>query len=149
GARSFDELKSIVAVERTRRDVMTAIPASAMSRGPADAAITIEMFADLTSPITAASLDVIEKLMQAHTDAVRLQFRNFPLAFHRQAKIAHEAAVMAATRARFWEFAHYILQHGNAISIQSLSDEARRLGIDQDAFSTSLQQHQYAARVEA
>src|SRR5262249_46889576 len=92
---------------------------------------------------------VIDEAMQQFPSGVRLQFRNFPLAFHPQAALAHEAAMTAAKQGRFWEFASYVLDHQESLREQDLVAYAGRLGLDDAAFATALQEHRYAARVEA
>src|SRR5207248_2896529 len=80
---------------------------------------------------------------------VRIQFRNFPLGFHPQAALAHEAAVTAAKSGRFWAVADYLLAHQSSIAEQDLIAVAGRAGIDEAAFAQTLHEHRYAARVEA
>ena len=53
------------------------------------------------------AIDVVNQVMQRYPATVRLQFRNFPLSFHPQAALAHEAAMTAARQGHFWEFATY------------------------------------------
>ncbi len=60
-----------------------------MSKGPAAAPVVLEFFADLHSPITRPALDVVDQVLR-YPSSVRVQFRNFPLAFHPQAALAHE-----------------------------------------------------------
>ncbi len=78
-----------------------------------------------------------------------MQFRNFPLAFHPQAKLAHEAAMIAARSGQFWPFADYLLAHQDAVREQDLTALARRLGLDEPSFAAALRDHRYAARIEA
>ena len=55
----------------------------------------------------------------------------------------------AASQGRFWEFARYILDHQDSLREQDLIAQAGRLGLDEVKFAEMLQQHRYAARVEA
>ncbi len=119
-----------------------------MSKGPADAPVTLEFFADLESPVTPLALNVLDQMLKKYPKTVRLQFRNFPLSFHPQAALAHEASMIAARYGHFWEFASYIIEHQDALKEQDLIAQAGRLGLDQGGFAESLQQHKYAPRVE-
>ena len=69
-------------------------------------------------------------MLSAIPSDVRLQFRNFPLAFHPQAALAHEAAMTAARDGRFWEFAAFVLDHQDSLREQDLIAYAGRLGLD-------------------
>jgi protein-disulfide isomerase len=149
GARSLDQLKQIVQGERQRTRALAEVTDSTMSRGPSDAPVTVELFADLESPVSRPAIAVLNQLMQRYPTSVRLQFRNFPLSFHPQATLAHEAAMTAAREGRFWEFASYVLDHQDSVREQDLIALASRLGLDEVKFSQTLQQHRYAARVDA
>jgi protein-disulfide isomerase len=78
-----------------------------------------------------------------------LQFRNFPLLFHPQAALAHEAAMSAARDGRFWEFAAFTLDHQDALREQDLIAFAGTAGIDVERFEKAMREHRYAPRVEA
>ena len=148
GTRSFDQLKSLVVAEGRRLQALSDIADALMSKGPADAQITLELFADLQSPVTRPALNVLDQTLKKYPRTVRLQFRNFPLSFHPQAALAHEATMIAARYGRFWEFANYVLQHQDALKEQDLIVHAGRLGLDQNGFAETLQQRKYAPRVE-
>jgi protein-disulfide isomerase len=149
GIHSFDQLKQIVQDEQRRMHIMSEIPDNMLSLGPADAPVTLEFFADLQSPVSRPALEVLDRLIRKYSSRVRLQFRNFPLAFHPQAPLAHEAAMVAASQGRFWEFARYILDHQDSLREQDLIALAERFGFDVEKFAEMLRQHRYAMRVEA
>jgi len=148
GTRSLDQLRSLVTSEGRRVQAVAEITDTLMSKGPADAPVTLEFFADLESPVTPLALNVLDQMLKKYPKTVRLQFRNFPLSFHPQAALAHEASMIAARYGHFWEFASYIIEHQDALKEQDLIAQAGRLGLDQGGFAESLQQHKYAPRVE-
>jgi protein-disulfide isomerase len=149
GARSFDQLKQLVQYEQQRMQAMSEITDSLMNKGPVDASVTFEFFADLQSPVTRPAIEVLDQAARKYPSKVRIQFRNFPLSFHPQAALAHEAAMAAARQGRFWEFASYILDHQDSLREQDLIAYAGRLGLDEVKFAETLQHHRYAPRVEA
>jgi protein-disulfide isomerase len=149
GVRTLDQLKTIVVGERQRARALVEVGETLMSSGPVDAAVTLELFADLQSPLTTPALNVAKAIRQRYPSAVRLQFRNFPLAFHPQAALAHEAAMAAARDGRFWEFAAAVLDHQGALSRQDLIALAGRVGLDEQRFADAIHDHRYAARVDA
>jgi protein-disulfide isomerase len=149
GARSFDQLKQLVLYEQRRMQAMSEITDSLMNKGPVDAPVTLEFFADLQSPVTRPAIEVLDQALRKYPSTVRLQFRNFPLSFHPQAALAHEAAMTAARQGRFWEFATYILDHQDSLREQDLIAYAGSLGLDEVKFAEMIQQHRYAPRVDA
>ena len=149
GALSFDQLKQLVQRERQRMQIMSEVPDTLLSRGPADAPVTLEFFADLQSPVSQPALEVLDQVVRRYSSAVRIEFRSFPLAFHPQASLAHEAAMVAATQGRFWEFARYILAHQDSLREQDLIAHAGQVGLNEAKFAELLDQHRYAVRVNA
>jgi protein-disulfide isomerase len=149
GARPFDQLRELILVGQRRTVALAEITDNLMNKGPADARVTIEFFADLQSPVSRPALEVIEQVLERYPANLRVQFRNFPLAFHPQARLAHEAAMTAARQGRFWDFAAFCLDHQDSLREQDLVAFAGRLGLDEATFAEAIQQHRYAARVDA
>lgn len=149
GSRPFEELKKLVAGDMLRRRAISEIPDGMLSKGAADAKVTIEFFADLESPVSRPAVAVLEEMLRRYPDSVRIQFRNFPLVFHPQAELAHEAAMTGAREGHFWDFAAYLLDHQDSLREQELIAYAGRLGLDPSQFAESMRQHRYAARVDA
>lgn len=149
GTKSYEQLKQLVQGEQKRMWSLTEITDKQMSKGPPDAPVTLEFFADLESPVTRPANAVIADLMARYPAAVRLQFRNFPLAFHPQAGLAHEAAMDAARQGRFWEFENFILDHQDSLREQDLVAYAAQLGLDDKKFAETMRQRRYSGRVDA
>jgi protein-disulfide isomerase len=149
GAYSLAQLQQLVQREQQRKHALAEITDELLSRGPAAAPVTLEFFADLQSPVSLPALIALEQILSKYPTQVRLQFRNFPLAFHPQAPLAHEAAMAAAAQGRFWEFTRYVLTQQESLREQDLLAEAKRLGLDEKKLAEVLAQHRYATRVEA
>jgi len=149
GTKSLAQLKQLVEGEHRRARAVAEITDDLISKGPVGARVTIEFFADLQSPVSRPAADLLNEVMKRYPSDVRLQFRNFPLGFHPQAGLAHEAAMTAAREGRFWEFASYVLEHQDALREQELIALAGRLGLDSASFAQALRDHRYAPRVEA
>jgi protein-disulfide isomerase len=149
GTRTYEQLRQLVEYEQRRMRALSEISDESLSRGPSDAPVTLEIFADLQSPVSRPALDIVDEAVRRYPSKIRIQFRNFPLAFHPEAKLAHEAAMTAAARGRFWDFARHILSTQDALREQDLIAHAGRLGLDQEQFAELLRQHRYTPRVEA
>ena len=149
GAKTLAQLKQLIEDENRRARAVALITDDLVSKGPAAAPVTIELFADLESPVSRPAVEAVEAVMRQFPSAVRLRFRNFPLSFHPQAALAHEAAMTAAREGRFWEFFAYLLDHQDALREQDLIALAGRLGLDAASFAEAVRDHRYAPRVEA
>jgi protein-disulfide isomerase len=159
GTRTIAQLKSLLSGDVARNpDPGSRTPArttqvnditdAMLSIGPSDAPVTIELFADLQSPITQAALAAAESVQHRYPAAVRVQFRSYPLPFHRQAVLAHEAAMAAARSGQFWEFTRAVLARQGAIDEDGLVEIARDLGLKENAFRDALREHRYQARID-
>lgn len=140
GTKSFEQLKELVAGEQLRKQAIAEIPDSLMSKGPTGSPVTIEFFADLQSPVSRPANSVLDQLLARYPSSVRLQFRNFPLAFHPQAALAHDAAMAAARQGHFWEIEKYLLDYQDSLREQDLIAYASHLGVSAE----TIQQHRYA-----
>jgi protein-disulfide isomerase len=149
GSRSFAELKKLVQGDRLQRRALLEIPDRMLSEGAPDAKVTLEFFADLESPVSRPALAALEQILDRYPTKLRLQFRNFPLTFHPQAPLAHEAAMTGATVGHFWDFARYLLDHQDSLREQDLISYAGRLGLDETQFADAMRNHRYAPRVDA
>jgi len=149
GTRPFDQLKGQLVKEQQRARAVAEITDALTSKGPSDAPVTVQLFLDLQSPVSPPTLGVVNQLLERYPSTVRLQFRNFPLAFHPDARLAHEAAMTAAREGHFWEFTNFILRHQTSLREQDLIAYAGTLGLDEAKFAETIGQHRYAPRVDA
>jgi protein-disulfide isomerase len=149
GTRSFEQLAKLVQEEKARVWALSEITDAMLAKGPADAPVTLEFFADLQSPVSLPALEMLDQLASHYRSAVRVQFRNFPLAFHPHAGMAHAAAMAAARNGRFWEFAGFLLGHQESLREQDLIGYAAKLGIDEAQFAGMVHDRRYAPRVDA
>jgi protein-disulfide isomerase len=148
GAKSYEQLKQLVENEVRRMQALAEVSDKLLAYGPADAPVTLEVFVDLQSPISRQAFAVLDQVNSKYAGKVRVQFRNFPLAFHPQARLAHEAAMTAAAQGRFWDFARYILERQDSLREQDLIAYAGKLGLDEIKFADVVAQHRYAPRVD-
>lgn len=149
GAKTYDQLAKLVQEEARRAQVVSEITDSLISRGPQSAPVILEFYADLLSPVSRAASYVIDELLARYPNTIRLQFRNFPLAFHPQSGLAHDAAMAAAKHGRFWEVATYAFDHQDSLREQELVAYASQLGLKADAFAESLKDRRYGPKIDS
>jgi protein-disulfide isomerase len=80
---------------------------------------------------------------------VRLVAKDFPLASHRQARLAAEAARCAAAEGRYWAYRDRLFAEQSRFSEDRLIAYAEELGLDRDAFTRCLTERRFARVVEA
>ena len=119
-----------------------------VSKGPEDAPVTVEWFADLGSAYRGDAWRLMKQLMQDYPQKVRVVYRNSPLAQHQEGPMAHEAVLAANAQGKFWEMQELISSHEGAVTRGDLLTFAGRLSLDTQKFSRALEMHTYRATVD-
>jgi len=133
------------------RDAVYPVPMgpNALVTGPADALVTIVTFEDFECPYCARNAEALYQLRDKYPRDVRLAFRHFPLAFHRHAMGAAEAAMAAHAQGKFWEMHRRLFENQNALGRADLERYAAELNLDMDAFRAALDQGAAKAAINA
>ena len=84
-------------------------PREPLTRGPANAAVTIIEFTDFECPFSKRAAPALRQAVERYPGQVRWVFKHFPLPFHHRARILHEAAEAAGEWGRFWEMRERLL----------------------------------------
>jgi protein-disulfide isomerase len=140
GAQSLQVFKSIVERELGKTGTAFVRPPAggtvspdvldaAMSRGPAEAAVTIKWFADFGSALHKDAVALLKRVLAAYPDEVRLVFNHRPLEGRDSALFSHEISVAAAEQGKFWEV-HDLLVARPMQDRELLLSNLTRLGID-------------------
>jgi RNA polymerase sigma factor (sigma-70 family) len=117
------------------------------ARGPADAPVTIAVFTDLQCPHCGNALGTLDQLLEEYPGKLRLVVKQLPV--HKTAVLPAEAVLAADAQGKFWELHDLILAHQDDLSHDALIALAERAGLDVAAFRTALDQHSYAAQLDA
>ena len=113
-------------------------PGDGPSRGPADAPVTIVEFSEFQCPFCRRAAPTVRELEARYKGRVRLVFRHFPLALHKDAPKAAEAAECAREKDRFWEMHDRLFANAEKLSVSDLKQHARAIGLDGAAFDACL-----------
>jgi protein-disulfide isomerase len=119
-------------------------PLKGSSTGP----ITIVEFSDFQCPFCAKEVPVLEEILKAYPGRVRWIFKHFPLDFHRDAPLAHRAALAAGEQGRFWEMHDALFANQRALKRDDLIGAAQRLGLDIHRFAADLENARLKAIVD-
>lgn len=76
-------------------------------------------------------------------------FRDFPLAFHQDAQLAHEAAQCAHDQGKFWDFHDALFENQGDLKIDALRKHAVDLGLDMTKFNQCVDGRTHQAAVTA
>jgi protein-disulfide isomerase len=133
------------ALEPQRHDIPIA---GAPARGREDAPVTIVEFADFQCPFCARSVPLLETLLRAYGDRVRLVFKHFPIESHVHARDAALAAMAAHEQGKFWEMHDRLFASGGRIDRQAALRAAGELGLDVRRFERDLDSPELAQRLE-
>ncbi|MEZ4332343.1 MAG: thioredoxin domain-containing protein [Myxococcota bacterium] len=126
------------------------VEATRLARGPADAPVTLIAFSDYQCPYCIRSEQVLNDVMAKYPQDVRLVLRHFPLdQIHPFARPAAEAAMCADEQGRFWDFHSALFALDGDIDREAISNIAKQLDLDMDAFATCVAERRFEAYVEA
>ncbi|MFH1466915.1 MAG: DsbA family protein [Pseudomonadota bacterium] len=107
------------------------------------------VFTDFQCPYCARLDATFQELHRRYPTQIELHFRDFPLAFHANARQAHLAARCADDQGRFWPMHDLLMANQRALELTDLRGYARQLGLDTDRFGRCVTEAQHAAEVDA
>lgn len=130
-------------------DDQKAIAASdAPSFGPADAKVTVVLFSDFECPYCAKAAEAANHLKANYSNKIRFVFRQFPLEFHKRAKLAAEASLVAQASGKFWEYHDQLFANQDHLDADALTNYARAVGLDPVRFREQMTAHTFEQKVQ-
>jgi protein-disulfide isomerase len=116
--------------------------------GPADAKVTIVVWADYQCPFCARLEPVLAELRKAYPRLVRVAWRQQPLSNKPNARLATEAALAAHDQGRFWEMNALLFARPGGHTRDALDTYAQELGLDADRFHAAIDGHQHDEMID-
>lgn len=112
-------------------------------KGPSTAKVTLVEFGDFQCPACGQYYPIVEEVMKAHPDNLRVVFKHFPLTqIHYRAQIASQAAAAAGMQGKFWEMYDLLFKNQNSWVTKSGNTEfenyATQIGLDLSRFRTDI-----------
>lgn len=117
--------------------------------GNADAPITIVEYTDFECPFCARGYATSKELLASNPDKIKIVFKHYPLPFHQNAPLAHQAAEAAKMQGKFWEFSDLVFANAKAMSRDDLIAHAKTLELDEAKFIADLDSDAVKAAVAA
>jgi len=99
-------------------------------RGDEKAKLTVCEFSDFQCPHCKAAEPMLKKMLEDYKGRARLQFKNFPLSSHPDAKNAAAAALAAGYQGKLWPMHDRLFEHQDNMSAADLERDARDLKLD-------------------
>jgi protein-disulfide isomerase len=125
------------------------IPEHAPIKGNADGAlVTIVIFSEFQCPFCSRVTATLDKVLAEYHGKVRLVFRHNPLAFHKQAMPAAQAAQAAARQGRFWEMHNKLFENRSKLDEDSIFGYASQLGLDMKLFEGDYRSQEIARQIK-
>jgi protein-disulfide isomerase len=127
-------------------------PADAPFKGSKTATVVIQEFSDFQCPFCNRVNTTLAKVMSTYKGKVKLVWRHKPLPFHKDAPLAHEAAVEAYVQqgdAGFWKMHDKLFTNQKALKRADLEKYASQIGLNMTKFRAALNDRRHKARVEA
>jgi protein-disulfide isomerase len=118
-------------------------------KGPADAKVTIFEFSDFECPYCKRGFDVVEEVLKAYPNDVKVVFKNMPLEFHNMATPAAKAALAAQKQGKFWEFHDELFKNQQSISEELFPKIATTLGLDMEKFKADMNSPEVEAQIKS
>jgi protein-disulfide isomerase len=116
-------------------------------KGPKHAQVTIVEVSDFECPFCAKTAPTYKKIMETYGDKVRVFFKHTPLAFHKNAPLAHEASLAAGAQGKFWEMHDMLFENQKKLTRPDLDGYAELLGLNMGKFKKALDKGTYKAQI--
>ncbi|MBM9512526.1 thioredoxin domain-containing protein [Desulfogranum marinum] len=102
--------------------------------GNPDAPVTLVEFSDFECPYCSKVKPILDKLLKANPNTVKVAFKHLPLRMHPQAETAALASIAAQKQGKFWEM-HDELFKTKKISAQTIEASAQKIGLNMEQFN--------------
>lgn len=111
----------------------------APAKGPLSAPILIIEYGDFECPYCKQASSAISQIAAQYPDAVRLEFRQFPLySKHPNATLAGVASLCAHAQGKFWEYHDQLFAYQDNLTQAGLLRYAQTVGLNTDSFQACL-----------
>ena len=93
-------------------------------------------------------MSLFEQVLDKYPGSVKVVFKHYPLAFHKQALPAAQASMAAAEQGKFWEYHDELFLHQNSLSSDKYLEIAQNMGLDLKIFSLDMMRPSIRKKIE-
>ena len=138
----MDELRSKADIEffleRPELIKLDISPDDDPSMGRFDAPITIVEFVDYQCPFCSKGTKILREFVSKKDNNLRLIQRDFPLASHKDSRMAAEAAECADEQGKFWDYTELLFSNQQSLADENLQEYATQVDLKREQFRDCL-----------
>lgn len=140
-----------VYLKKPQRPVFDVNVKDAPFKGGSDAKVTIVEYSDFQCPFCSKAALVMGEIEKKYGNKVKIVFKNYPLPFHSQARLAAEAALCAGEQAPkfFWKMHDAMFADQTKLDNENLISSAKKIGVKEAEFKACLLATKHKAVVDA
>lgn len=116
--------------------------------GGSDAPVTLVEYTDFQCPFCKRVQPTLDTIIGRYGDNVRHVFKHLPLAMHPQARLAADASMCARDQGQFWQLHDWLFANSRNLSRETIIEQARAMGMDEEVFTACLDDDTDGAEVE-
>lgn len=106
--------------------------------GSANAKVKVVEFSDLECPACKTTSNYPQRLINDFGNDISVEFKHFPLTFHKDAYKSALAAECANDQGKFWEFVEIAFKNHPRLSVSDLKKYAKTIGVETTSFNACL-----------
>jgi protein-disulfide isomerase len=140
-----------VYLKKPQRPVFDVNIKDAPFKGGADAKVTIVEYSDFQCPFCSKAATTVSEIEKKYGNKVKVVFKNYPLPFHTQARIAAEAALCANEQGSkfFWKMHDSNFADQSKLDKDNLIASAKKIGLKEGEFKACLEITKFKAAIDA
>jgi len=123
-------------------------PGKSPRKGKEDAPVTLVVFTDFECVYCSTWSETLETMLQTFPDDIQIVYKNFPLTYHKQAKLSAAAALAAGEQGKFWEMHNLLYKNRNALTREDILGYAKELKLDGAQFEKSLDSEEISQLID-
>ena len=93
-------------------------------------------------------MSLFEQVLDKYPGSVKVVFKHYPLAFHKQALPAAQASMAAAEQGKFWESHDELFINQNSLGSEKYLEIAESLGLNIKKFSLDMMRPSLRQKIE-
>lgn len=145
--RAAEKRRDMIAVLKANADVKVmlepprtevSLDGVAYTAGDKGAKVVLVEFSDYECPYSKRAQATVHKVLEEYKGKIYYAFFDYPLAFHKNAMKAHEAARCAGEQGKYAEYSAKVFDNPQSLGVEGLKKHAQDLGLDTAAFNSCL-----------
>lgn len=139
-----------VYINKPSRPVFDVNVKDAPFKGGASAKVTVVEYSDFQCPFCSKAAAIVSEIEKKYGNKVKVAFKNFPLPFHSQARIAASAALCANEQnpKLFWKMHDAMFADQSKLDKDNLIASAKKIGVKEAEFKACLEAEKHKAIID-